>query len=65
MAITDVSHSGRICLLDLELQGVKSIKKFQDTLDPRYVFVKTPTIDDLVNYCYARLFIRTSSINLN
>jgi guanylate kinase len=44
-AISDVSSSGRICILDIDMQGVKSVKK--TNLKPRYIFVKPPSIKTL------------------
>ena len=34
--------SGLICILDIDIQGVKSIKKTD--LNPNYVFIKTPSL---------------------
>jgi len=40
-AVEDVQKTGRICILDIDMQGVKSVK---DTdLDPRYIFIKPPS----------------------
>ncbi|XP_013407876.1 guanylate kinase isoform X2 [Lingula anatina] len=44
-AIEDVASTGRICILDIDLQGVKSIKK--TNLNPRYVFVRPPNLQIL------------------
>ena len=43
MAVSDVAKSGRICLLDIEEQGVKSIK--QTDLQPIYIFIGPPSIE--------------------
>jgi len=45
-AIADIRGSGRICILDIDMQGVKSIK--QTDIQCRYIFVKPPSIKDLV-----------------
>jgi len=45
-AIADISGSGRICILDIDMQGVKSIK--QTDIQCRYIFVKPPSIKHLV-----------------
>jgi len=45
-AIADIRGSGRICILDIDMQGVKSIK--QTDLQCRYIFVKPPSIKHLV-----------------
>jgi len=44
-AIADVSSSGRICILDIDMQGVKSVKKTD--LKPRYIFVQPPSLKTL------------------
>lgn len=44
-AIQDTTSSGRICLLDIDMQGVKSIK--QTDIKCRYVFVKPPGLVEL------------------
>lgn len=44
-AIADISGSGRICILDIDMQGVKSIK--QTDIQCRYIFVKPPSIKHL------------------
>lgn len=38
-AVEDVTQTGKICILDVDLQGVKSIK--ETDLRARYVFIKT------------------------
>jgi len=48
-AVADVRGSGRICILDIDMQGVKSIK--QTDLQCRYIFVKPPSIKHLVILC--------------
>lgn len=45
-AIADVGDSGRICILDIDMQGVQSIKKTD--LNCRYFFVKPPSLEELV-----------------
>lgn len=41
----DVQRTGKVCILDIEMQGVKQIK--QSSLDPLYVFIKPPSMDEL------------------
>ena len=45
-AVEDVQKTGRICILDVEVKGVKNIKKTD--LNPRYIFVKPPNMEVLV-----------------
>jgi len=44
-AVEAVLSSGRICALDIDLQGVKNLKKTD--LNPLYCFVKPPSIETL------------------
>ena len=45
-AVDDVKKTGRICILDIEMQGVKSVK--ETDLDPKYIFIKPPNLEVLV-----------------
>ena len=44
-AVREVQDKGRICILDVEIEGVKSLKKTD--LNPRFVFVKPPNLPAL------------------
>ncbi|KAJ8320686.1 hypothetical protein KUTeg_002273 [Tegillarca granosa] len=44
-AVLEVQKTQRICILDVEINGVKSIKKTD--LNARYLFVKPPSIEAL------------------
>ncbi|KAI9255218.1 guanylate kinase [Phascolomyces articulosus] len=44
-AVEDVVESGKVCMLDIDMQGVKSVKNTQ--LNPRYIFVRPPTLEVL------------------
>lgn len=44
-AVRDVQDKGRICILDVEIDGVKNLKKTD--LNPRFVFVKPPSFSTL------------------
>ena len=46
MAIKDVQDKKQVCILDLEMKGVKQIKETKE-IDPLYVFIRPPSIDDL------------------
>lgn len=46
-AIEDVRSKGKICILDIEIEGVKNVKKSH--LNPVYIFIKPPTINELVS----------------
>ena len=45
-AVEDIKKQGRICILDVDVQGVKSIKK--TNLNPRYIFISPPNLKELV-----------------
>jgi len=44
-AVADVLSSGKICTLDVDIQGVKNLK--QTDLNPVFVFIKPPSIEEL------------------
>lgn len=44
-AVEDVSKSNKICILDIDMQGVKSVKN--TNLNARYLFLSPPSIDTL------------------
>ena len=46
-AVEDVLKTGRICMLDIDMQGVKSVK--QTDLNARFIFVKPPSMKILVS----------------
>ena len=39
-AVKDVQDQGKICILDVEVEGVKNLKKTD--LNPRFVFIRPP-----------------------
>lgn len=47
MAVEMIQKSGRLCVLDVEINGVKNIK--QTDLNAKYVFVKPPSLEALVS----------------
>ena len=51
-AVQDVLQSGKICILDIDVQGVKAVKKTD--LDPKYVFIKPPSLHILEQRLRAR-----------
>ncbi|RKP30008.1 guanylate kinase [Metschnikowia bicuspidata] len=44
-AVEDVTKQNKICLLDIDMQGVKSVKKCG--IDARFLFLSPPSIDSL------------------
>ena len=45
-AIKEVQDEGKICILDLEMNGVKQIKRTKN-IEPLYIFIKPPSIAEL------------------
>ncbi|XP_065344039.1 guanylate kinase isoform X2 [Cloeon dipterum] len=45
-AVEDVTKKGRVCILDIDCQGVRQVKKVPD-LRALYVFVKPPSLESL------------------
>jgi len=41
-AVQSVQNSGKICILDIDVQGVQNVKK--STLQPHYLFVAPPSM---------------------
>lgn len=47
-AVTDLAAQGKIALLDIDLQGVKSLKALpKASIDPFYIVLVPPSVDDL------------------
>ncbi|KAH7728538.1 Protein GUK-1 b [Aphelenchoides avenae] len=46
-AVTQVQKTGRICILDLELNGVRNIKKSH--LEAKFIMIRAPSIKELEN----------------
>ncbi|XP_020893204.1 thioredoxin domain-containing protein 3 homolog isoform X2 [Exaiptasia diaphana] len=44
-AVQDVMDSGRVCILDIDMQGVKNMKKTD--IECLYVFTKPPSLEEL------------------
>uniref|UniRef100_A0A9J2P259 guanylate kinase n=2 Tax=Ascaris TaxID=6251 RepID=A0A9J2P259_ASCLU len=51
-AVENVQKTGRICILDVELQGVRSIK--QCDLNAKYILIKAPNLEVLEERLRAR-----------
>lgn len=45
-SVKKVTESGRTCILDIDMQGVKSVK-YKTDLDARFLFVAPPSVEDL------------------
>jgi len=44
-AVQSVQSTGKVCILDIDVQGVQNVKK--SALEPYYVFVAPPSMEDL------------------
>ncbi|KAJ2961644.1 hypothetical protein NQZ79_g3195 [Umbelopsis isabellina] len=44
-AVQDVVEKGKVCILDIDMQGVQSVKK--TNLKPRYIFIQPPSLETL------------------
>ncbi|KAI9827032.1 MAG: guanylate kinase [Phylliscum demangeonii] len=51
-AVRDVAARGRICVLDIEMEGVKQVKR--SSLNARFVFVAPPSLEELERRLRAR-----------
>lgn len=51
-AVQDVLDAGKVCLLDIDMQGVVILKK--TGMDCYYIFVKTPSLEELERRLRAR-----------
>lgn len=45
-SVKKVIESGKTCILDIDMQGVKSVK-YKTDLDARFLFVAPPSLEDL------------------
>ena len=46
-AVKKVQDTGKICVFDIDIEGVKNLKKTD--INPLYIFVKPPSIEVLVS----------------
>ncbi|KAK3764294.1 hypothetical protein RRG08_008776 [Elysia crispata] len=46
-SVKDISSSGQLCVLDVEINGVKSIKQSDLKPKPRFIFVRPPSMEEL------------------
>lgn len=60
-AVEDIIKNGKICLLDIDMQGVKSIK--QSNLDAKYLFLSPPNVEELKKRLTGRGTESEESIN--
>ena len=53
-SVKSVLDSGKMCILDIDLQGVHSVKKCAQDLRPRFIFIKPPSFEELRSRLVAR-----------
>ncbi|KAF9586683.1 guanylate kinase, partial [Lunasporangiospora selenospora] len=51
-AVKSVSDQGKVCILDIDMQGVKQVK--ETSLDPHYLSVQPPSVEELEKRLRAR-----------
>ncbi|KAI8097087.1 guanylate kinase [Halteromyces radiatus] len=44
-AVKDVVDAGKVCILDIDMQGVKAVKNTD--LNPKYIFIQPPSVEVL------------------
>lgn len=44
-AVRDVQEKGKICILDIDIQGAQSVRK--SSLDSKYLFILPPSMEEL------------------
>lgn len=43
----DIQKNGKICLLDIDVKGARDVHSHSNIIECNYIFVKTPTIEEL------------------
>ena len=59
-SVSDVYSQGKICVLDIDMQGVRSIKATD--LAPVYVFIKPPSMEELVSELISACYVTVVQI---
>lgn len=54
MAVESVAKQGKICVLDIDVQGAEQVKK--SSIRARYVFIAPPSIEELEKRLRGRFF---------
>lgn len=51
-----VQLSGKVCILDIDVQGVKKLKEIEEQMKPKpyYIFISPPSVEQLENRLRAR-----------
>ncbi|CAL1548194.1 unnamed protein product [Lymnaea stagnalis] len=47
MSVKEITKSGKLCVLDVEINGLKNIKKSGLKPTPRYIFISPPSLEVL------------------
>lgn len=61
-SVKQVSKSGKTCILDIDMQGVKSVKAIPE-LNARFLFIAPPSVEDLKKRLEGRGTETEESIN--
>lgn len=62
LAVENVSSDGKVCVLDIDVQGVKQVRNTD--LNPWYIFLKPPSLDELQKRLTARKTETDASLKL-
>lgn len=46
-AVEAVVEQNKICILDIDVQGARSMRKLKDMFKARYIFISPPSVDEL------------------
>ena len=44
-SVEDVANAGKVCILDIDIQGAQSVK--ESSLEPHYIFIEPPSMEVL------------------
>lgn len=59
-AVESVRRTGKICILDIDVQGVRNVKK--SSVDAKYIFIAPPSMDELEKRLRGRATDKEESI---
>lgn len=59
-AVESVRRTGKICILDIDVQGVRNVKK--SSVDAKYVFIAPPSMEELEKRLRGRATDKEESI---
>ncbi len=63
-SVQKVLDTGKMCILDIDLQGVHSVKRLGQHLNPRFIFIQPPSFEELRRRLVERNTESVESLNL-